>query len=154
MPKEAPKIAASQIIHSVGRKYILDILNAAVSRDTAFFIGLRQLDGAGGHPADAAAADTMTSNLQEVSGSGYSRQTATYNTTNAPNTASGADWITTFALQTFSFSGTVTGITHAFWSNATGTGGVLIGSAPLSVTRNVANGDQLKVTLVFTMTQG
>lgn len=149
-------MAASQIFHTGGRRLLNQIFNGATARPTTLYLLLRQLDGVSGHPADAAAADTLTSNLQEVStsGTGYARIAITLNTSNAPETASGADSILTFAQQTYSFTGTVTGITHAALATTSDNTGVLIESAPLSTTRNVANGDQLKVTFVSTITQG
>lgn len=147
-------MAATQIAHTVGRRLVNQILNGATARPTTVYLGLRKLDGAGGAPADAAAADTLTSNLSEVAGVGYARIAITFNTTNAPETLSGADSLLTFAQQTFTFTGTFTGITHAFLATTSDNTGVLIESAPLSVTRNVANGDQLKVTFLSYMGQG
>ncbi len=147
-------MAASQIIHSVGRRWINQILNGLIARPANLYLGLRTLDGASGHTADAAAADTMGSNLFEASGGGYARISIAFNTTNMPESATGADSVLTFAQQTFTFTGTVTGITHAFITDQAGAGGVLIESAPLSATRNVGNGDQLKVTFQSLITQG
>lgn len=145
---------ASQIVHTGGRRLINQILNGATARPTTVYLGLRTLDGASGHTSDAAAADTLASNLFEVSGAGYARIAITFNTTNAPESLSGADSVLTFAQQTFNFTGTVNGITHAFLATTSDNTGVLIESAPLSVTRNVGNGDQLKVTFQSLCVQG
>ena len=145
-------MAATEFLHSGGRRWINQVLNKAVSLPTNMYIGLRTLDGVSGHPADAAAADTLTSNLQEVSGGGYARIAVTLNTTNMVEAASGADSTFTVAQQTFSFTGTIVGITHSFLATTSDNTGVLIASAPLSVTRNVINGDTIKETFVFTMT--
>lgn len=147
-------MAATQIFHSEGRRLLNQIFNGATSKPATLYLLLRTLDGTGGHAADAAAADTLTSNLYEVSGGGYARQAITFNSTNMPESASGADSILTFAQQTFTFTGTITGITHAAVATTSDNTGKLVASAPLSTTRNVANGDQLKVTFVFTLTQG
>lgn len=147
-------MASTQIFHTAGRRWLNQVINGAASLTTNLFLGLRQLDGASGHPSDAAAADTLTSNLQEVSGSGYARKSITRNSTKFVESASGADSILTVEQQTFSFTGAVNGITHAFLATTSDNTGVLICSAPLSVTRNVANGDSLAETFVFTLTQG
>lgn len=147
-------MAATQVFHSVGRRWLNQVVNKSVSLPTNLYLLLRTLDGISGHPADAAAADTLTSNLAEASGGGYGRITITLNSTNMPESASGADSILTFAQQTFAFTGTVTGITHAAIATTSNSSGVLIASAPLAVTRNVANGDELKETFTFTLTQG
>lgn len=147
-------MSATQFFHNVGKRLLNQIFNGATARPGTLYLGLRILDGAGGRPADAAAADTLTSNLSEVSGSGYARQAITFNSTNAPETANGNDSDLTFAQQTFTFSGTVTAITHAFLATTSDNTGVLVCSAPLATPRNVANGDTLKVTYKFTLTQG
>lgn len=147
-------MAATQIMHTVGRRWVNQILNGSVTRPASLYQGLRQLDGVGGHPADASAADTLTSNLQEVSGAGYTRQGISFNATNFPESLSSADSLITVAQQTFTFTGSVTGITHSFMATSADNTGVLIASAPLSVMRNVANGDELKVTFNYVDTQG
>lgn len=141
-------MAATQIYHTAGRRLVNQILNGVTVRPGTLYMLLRTLDGAGGHAADAAAADTLTSNLYEASGGGYARQTIIFNSTNMPESLSGADSVLTFAQQTFTFTGTITGITHAAIATTPDNTGVLIESAPLATTRNVANGDQLKVTFL------
>jgi hypothetical protein len=145
---------ASQIFHTAGRRHVWQVWNGATARPTTLYVGLRKLDGAGGAPADAAAADTLTSNLSEVSGVGYARQSVTFNNANCPESLSGADSLITFPQVTFTFTGTFSGITHAFVATTSDNTGTLIESAPLSVTRNVANGDTLKVTFQSILTQG
>jgi hypothetical protein len=147
-------MTASEIFHTTGRRLFNQIFNTAVARPANLWVLLRQLDGAGGHPSDAAAADTLSSNLQEVSGSGYARQTFANNSTNSAETASGADSKITWPQVTFSFTGTVMGITHAAIATSSDNSGTLICSAPLQVTRNVANTDTIQVTPSFTLTQG
>ena len=152
-------MAATAIFHTVGRRLFNQVFTGATTRPTALWLGLRQLDGVGGHPSDAAAADTMTSNLQEVTptNTGYARVSISLNGTNMPESLSGIDSILTFAVQAFNFSGSalpVNGITHAFictGSTATDTAGVLIASAPLAATRNVAAGDQINETFTFSL---
>lgn len=146
-------MAATEHFHTVGRRLLNQIFNGSTSKPATLYLGLRQLDGVSGHPSDATDADTLTSNLQEVStsGTGYARIAVTFNNTNMPETLSGANSILTFAVQQFNFTGTVTGITHAFIASTSDNTGVLIASAPMSVTRNVANGDQINETFTFTM---
>lgn len=144
----------SQVMHTGGRRWVNQILNGSISRPANLFMLLRRLDGVGGRPADAAAADTLASNLSESAVSGYARQSITFNATNFPESLSGADSLITVAQQTFSFTGTEVGITHASLATTSDNTGVLICSAPLSVIRNVSNGDQIKPTLNFIDTQG
>lgn len=154
-------MAATNRFHVGGRRLFNQIFNAAVSRPTSVWVGLRQCDGVGGHPADAADADSMTSNLSEVTptNTGYARVQVTLNTTNMPETLSGIDSLLTLASQAFNFSGSalpVNGVTHAFictGANATDTTGVLIGSIALAATRNFASGDQENVVFILN-TQG
>ena len=151
-------MAATAHFHTVGRRWLNQILNGSISRPSSLWLGLRICNG-GSNPSDAADADTMTSNLSEVSptNTGYARIQITLNSTNMPESLSGIDSILTFAVQAFNFSGSalpVNGITHAFictGSSATDTTGVLIASAPLAATRNVAAGDQINETFTFTL---
>lgn len=153
-------MASTQVFHTVGRRWLNQILNGSVARPATLYMGLRTLDGVGGHASDAAAADTLSSNLYEASGCGYARQAITFNATNFPETLSGSDSILTVAQQTFDFgtAGTLTGVTHSFLATTSDNTGVLIVSAPLGATRNfvgaASNGDQLKVTMTVTTTQG
>lgn len=151
-------MAASQIFHSVGRRMLNQILKGSVAAPTTYYLGLRCLDGAGGHNADAAPADVLSNSTAfaevSTSGTGYSRIAVLQAA--MTESANGADSDLTWAQQTFTFTGTVNGITHAFiCTTASGDNtGVLVFSAPLAVTRNVANGDTLRVTAKFTLTQG
>lgn len=150
-------MAATSRIHSAGRTWFAQLLNKAISQPTTLYLGLRQLDGSGGHPADSADADTLTSNLQEVSTSstGYARQAITVDSTNLAASVSGGNALITIAQQTFgAFTATVTGITHWFLASTSDNTGVLIGSGALSTTRNVASGDTLKVTAKLTIGAG
>ncbi|MBN9503652.1 MAG: hypothetical protein BGO01_20595 [Armatimonadetes bacterium 55-13] len=144
----------SQIMHTVGRRWVNQILNGSTARPANLYMLLRQLDGNSGRPSDAAAADTLTSNLNEVSGAGYARKTIAFNATNFPESLSGADSVLTVAAQTFTFTGTFSGITHASLASTSDNTGVLIGSAPLSTTYNVTNGSQITVNMNWLDTQG
>ncbi len=149
-------MSATAVFHTVGRRLFNQIFNKTVSPLTTLYLGLRQLDGVSGHPADAAAADTLTSNLQEVTttSTGYGRIAITVNGTNLPETLSIPDSLITIATQTFNFSGAglpVNGITHAFIASTSDNTGVLIASSPLSATRNVATGDSIAETFTFKM---
>ena len=144
-------MAATEHFHTVGRRLLNQIFNGSTSKPATLYLGLRILNG-GSNPADATDADTLTSNLSEVpSSNGYARIAITFNSTNMPETLSSPNSILTFAVQQFNFTGTITGITHAFIATTSDNTGVLIASAPLSVTRNVANGDQINETFTFTL---
>jgi hypothetical protein len=152
-------MAATQFWHSAGLRMMLQILNGVVARPATLYLLLRQLDGVSGHPADAAAADTLTSNLSEVTtvNTGYARIAVTNNSTNFPEAASGANSLITELQQTYTFTGAglpVNGITHSAQATSSDNTGVLLCSAPLSVTRNVAVNDQLKVTFSMLAEQG
>lgn len=143
-------------LHTGGRRLIGQILNKAASVPTTIYVGLRCLDGASGRPSDAADGDSLTSNLNECTASGYARQAVTVNTTNITEALSGADSLLTIAQQTFNFSGANSngGVTHCFVATSSDSSGTLIFSAPLAATRNVANGDQIKATPSLTITTG
>ena len=147
-------MSATARIHAGGAALVAGLFNKTVSQGTNIYLGLRTLDGAGGHPSDAAAADSLTSNLQEVSGGGYSRASITINSTNLAITTSGSNSVITFTATVFNFSGSISGITHAFIATTSDNSGSLIASAPLQVTRNVANGDSITVTFVLTINAG
>src|SRR5690242_18186491 len=139
-------MSATSLFHTEGLRYWNQVRNKANSVPTTLYLLLRTLDGAGGHPADAAAADTLSSNLAEVSGGGYARIAITVNSTNLVESASGINSLLTYAASTFNFTGTITGITHAALATTSDNTGKLLCSAALSTTRNVANGDSLAVT--------
>ena len=149
-------MTASEIMHTTGRRLLGQLFNGAASKGGTLYVLLRQLDGVGGHPSDALAADTLSLNLQEVSGSGYARQSVTWTVGGGVTEAAGgvgsADSVVTLPQVTFTFTGTVTGITHAAIATSSDASGVLIISIPLAVTRNVANGDTIKETLSFNIT--
>lgn len=152
-------MAASAVWHSVGLRNMFQVYTGVVSRPATLYNLLRQLDGVSGHPADAAAADTLTSNLSEMTttNTGYARIAVTNNATNFPEAASGANSLITELQQTYTFTGAglpVNGITHAALATTSDNTGVLVCSAPLSVTRNVAVNDQLKVTFSMLAEQG
>lgn len=144
-------MAATSMWHTGGKRWLLQVLNKSVSLPTNLYLGLRQLDGASGHPADAAQADTLTSNLQEVTTttSGYARIAMTLNATNFPEAASSTDSLITALSQTFTFTGAslpITGITHAFLATTSDNTGVLLLSFALSTTRSAGtNGDTIAV---------
>ena len=148
---------ATNRFHVGGRRLFNQIFNGGTARPTSIWIGLRICNGVGSNPADAADADSMTSNLSEVSptNTGYARVQVTNNTTNFPETLSGIDSILTLASQAFNFSGSalpVNGVTHAFictGTTATDTTGILIASIALAATRNFASGDQENVVFML-----
>ena len=144
----------SQITHTGGRRWHNQILNGSVARPANLYQLLRQLDGVSGRPSDVAADDSLTNHLNEVTGAGYARKTIAFNATNFPESASGADSLITVAAQTYSFTGTFSGITHAALATTSDNTGVLIISAPLSTTYNVSNGSSIQVTFNWIDTTG
>jgi len=146
-------LSATAQFHTNGRRYYNKLLNGVQAPPATLYIGLRTLDGTGSHPSDAAIGDTLASatTLAEVSGGGYARVPITVSSANVAEAVSGNNSVLTFSQVTFSFTGTLSGITHAFLATSSDNTGTLLASAPLSVTRNVANGDQLKETFTFTL---
>jgi hypothetical protein len=148
-------MSASQIIHSLGCRLIGQVFLAVTARPGTLWILLRTLDGVGGHTSDAAAADTLSSNLNEVSGGGYARQSVTFTTGGGcTEAASGNSSLITLPAKTFTFTGTITGVTHMSAATSSDLSGVLVWSAPLATTRNFANGDSLTVTATVMFEQG
>lgn len=150
-------MSSSQIFHTAGRRFFNQLFGKATpSKPTLLYLGLRILDGNSGRPADANAADTLTSNLSEVStsGTGYSRQIITVST-DITEAASGADSLLTIATKTFGpFSATISNVTHVFVATSSDNTGVLLWSAPLTPERSFGSGDTLQETASFTLTQG
>lgn len=130
------------------------ILNGLISRPATLYLGLRTLDGASGHASDAALADTLTSSLYEVgTGVGYARIALTFNSTVFVESFSSPDSLLSVAAQTFTFTNTVTGVTHSFLCTSADNSGVLIASAaiPSAVAKNFGNTDTYAVTPIFQM---
>ena len=145
-------MAATAHIHAGGAAFIASLLNKSATMSATWYLGLRKCDGVGSDPSDASASDSLTSNLAEVgTGVGYSRIAITINSTNLAISTSGTSSVITFTASTFSFTGSVSGITHAFLATSSDNSGSLIASAPLQVTRNVANGDSITVTFQLTV---
>lgn len=147
-------MSATQVFHSVGCRLFNQIFNSVLARPANLYVGLRTLDGVGGHPADAAPSDTLTVNLAECTATGYARQAVVNDTTHNPESASGTGSLLTLDQVTFTFTGPQNGITHAFIATTSNNAGVLIASAPLAATRNVVSGDTLSETFTFKLTQG
>ena len=153
-------MSATAIFHIGGRQLVAQLLNGSASAPASIYVGLRTLDGASGHPSDAAIADTLTSNLAEASGAGYTpaaspgRITVTNNNTNIPASLNGSNWQLAMVAQTFNFNSAtgspLNGVTHCFWATTANNSGLLIASMPLGVVRNyvgaASNGDSEVVT--------
>lgn len=146
-------MSATAHIHVGGAALVAGLLNKSLTMGTTLYLLLRKCDGVGGDPADAAAADTLSSNLSEVSTSatGYARIPITVNGTNLAISTSGTNTVITFTAEVFNFTGTVNGITHAAIATTSDNTGLLVMSAPLQTTRNVANGDSITVTFALTV---
>jgi hypothetical protein len=139
-------MAASQVYHTDGQTHRLAILNGSQTKTTNVYIGLRICDGLSARPADANVADTLASNLSEVSatGTGYARIAVAW--TAGTLTVSGSDAVLTFPSVIFNFTGGVANATHMFIATTPDNTGHLLYSVPLSAVRNFANGDSDTVT--------
>ena len=90
--------------------------------------------------------------LTEVTGSGYARQTVPSDTNGFTSASTGTgDWKVTTSTETFSATGTWTGATHAFLATTNDNSGKLIAVAELSTTRTLQNGDSLQVSMELTL---
>lgn len=93
--------------------------------------------------------DGLTDLLNEVSGTGYSRQTVTRGTDWTAPTAGGGT--TQPTAKTFSASGAWTAATNLVLGTSTDNTGLLIAWAALSQTRTLGNGDTLDVSMTVTL---
>jgi hypothetical protein len=145
--QEIYRMASTMIFHTDGIDHLFGILNGSQSKTTSVYLLLRVLDGLSARPADAAVADTLSSNLSEVStsGTGYARIAIAW--TAATKTTVSGDVVLTFPAQVFSFTGTVADATHAAIATTSDNTGKLIVSVPLSAVRNFATGDTDTVTM-------
>lgn len=133
-------------VHTEGLQFLLEVaLSEEQSVPANFYMGLAtdaSLDEADG-----------LSDLTEVSGAGYSRQTVASNNTDFTSAATGTnDRKTTTATQTFTATGDWTGANTVFLGTTSDNSGKLICSAPLSATRELVNTDTLQVALEITLT--
>jgi hypothetical protein len=92
--------------------------------------------------------DTLTTLVNEVSGTGYAGITVTRGTDwSAPALDSG-DGMSTSVVKTYTAGGTWTAATQLVWATvASGTSGLFLAWAALSATRTLVNTDTLDVTL-------
>ena len=130
----------------------MGILNGANARPANLYLGLRTLNGVAPNPADAALADTLTSNLYEVpAGLGYTRFTLAFNSGIFVASLSAQEALLSVAAQTWTFTGTVTGVTHSFFCTTPDNSGVLICSAPIpsAIAKSFGNTDTYAVTSIL-----
>ena len=159
-------MASTEVFHVGGRQLVGGLLNKSLTAPTNWYLLLRTLDGVGGHPSDASATDTLTLNLAEASGAGYTpaaspgRISVTNNNTNLPLASSGSNYTLSMLAQTFSFNSAtgspLVGVTHVSWATTADNSGTLLCSMPLGTTRNfvgaVSGGDTCTVTCTLTST--
>lgn len=128
-------------LHQQGLQHLLELLSARQTVPANYYIGLA---------TDASLAENAAlTDITEVSGTGYGRQTIAVSTVGFPTsqTAGTNDWQTILKQVTFSAGGDWTGAKTWFLTTAaSGTSGVLVASGPLADTRTLHNGDTLKVT--------
>lgn len=117
-----------------GEILVLDVFTGNESAPAKLYCGL----------VTAAPGETTTlTTMSEVSGSGYARQEITYD----PAALDSGDGQADSDTVTFTATGTWTGATHAFITDAaSGTSGSFIAYRALSTTRTLGNGDTLDVT--------
>ena len=143
-------MAFSNIYHTAGRTLFANIFNKSVAIPATLYLGLRTLNGVAGNPADATLADTLTSNLFEVptAGTGYARIAVALNAANFPSSLSVAEALLITAAQTYTFTNTVTGVTHSFWCTSPDNSGILIWSnaIPSAIAKSFGNTDTYAVT--------
>lgn len=144
---------ATMVFHTDGANHLFGILNGSQTKTTNVYLGLRVLDGLSARPADANIADTLTSNLSEVStaATGYGRVAIAW-TAGVLSTV-GGDAVITFPAQIFNFTGSVTDATHAFLCTTIDSSGRLLTSVPLQAVRNFASGDSDTVTFKLQLGQ-
>lgn len=159
-------MASSEMWHIGGRQLVGGLLNKTLTGPTNWYLLLRTLDGVGGHPADANVLDTLTSNLAEASGAGYTpaaspgRIAVVNNNTNLPLAAASPNYTLSMLAQTFNFnsatSSPLIGVTHVAWATTVDNTGLLVASMPLGTTRNfvgaASGGDTSTVTCTVTST--
>jgi len=133
-------------LHQQGLQALLETYFRGSTQPSTLYVGLAE---------DTSLAEGATlSSVTEVSGSGYSRQSLTCNSSGwvTSEDAGSGDWRVVSAQVTFTASGTWSTARTVFVTNvASGTSGILIASGPLSVERTLGNGDQLKVTITITL---
>lgn len=132
------------ILHDEGEQNILDSYLRAQNTPTAFYLRL-----ANDTLADA---DTLSSVVNEVSGTGYAAVQLARNTTDWPTLAvTGNGYRATSKTVTFTNSGGTawTAATVAYVGTSTDNSGRLVISAPLSTSRTLQPSDSLDVSIAL-----
>ena len=133
-------------LHTEGLQYLLEVaFSEEQSVPANFYIGLA---------TDATASeDDSLSDLTEVTGTGYARQTVASNSTDITSASAGtADRKITIKEVTFTATGTWDGAKTVFFATIVNDTGKLIASSPLSTTLTLNNNDTLKLALEITLT--
>ncbi len=133
-------------LHTEGLQYLLEVaFSEEQSVPANFYIGLA---------TDATASeDDSLSDLTEVTGTGYARQTVASNSTDITSASAGtADRKITIKEVTFTATGTWDGAKTVFLATTVNDTGKLIASSPLSTTLTLNNNDTLKLALEITLT--
>lgn len=128
-------------LHTEGLQYLLEVaFSEEQSVPANFYVGLAT-------DASLNESDGL-SDLTEVSGTGYSRQTVASNNTDITSASTGTnDRKVTTKEVTFTATGTWTGAKTVFLATSSDGSGKLIASAALSATRTLESGDTLTVSL-------
>jgi len=133
-------------LHTEGLQFLLEVaFSEEQSVPANFYIGLA---------TDASLAeDAALTDLTEVSGTGYARQSVASNNTDFTSATHGTnDRKTTTKSVTFTAGGTWTGANTAFLATTSDNTGKLICSAPLSQTRTLVNTDTLSFDFQIALT--
>lgn len=133
-------------LHTEGLQFLLEVaFSEEQSVPANFYIGLA---------TDESLAETATLvDLTEVSGTDYARQTVASNDTDWTSASTGTDdRKVTSKTVTFTAGGTWTGAKTVFLATTVDGTGKLIASAPLSVTRTLADGESLTIAIEIDLT--
>jgi hypothetical protein len=128
-------------LHTEGLQFILEVaFSEEQSVPANFYIGLAT--------DTSLAEDAALTDLTEVSGTGYARQTVASNNTDFTSASTGTnDRKMTTKTVTFTAGGTWTGAKTVFLATSSDSSGKLIASAALSETRTLSDGDTLQVAI-------
>jgi hypothetical protein len=124
-----------------GEQYVLETAFRGGTAHANFYIGLI-------NDAGIAETDTLATMAGEPSGNGYARSLCTFGATSLV----GGDYETDSTQETFTSSGTIGPVDHAFLTDASsGTTGDFLAYVPLSTPRTMASGESLNVTVTISL---
>ena len=126
------------IMHDEGEEFVLQVaFSEEQSAPANFYVGLCN--------DTLAKTDGLADIADEVTGTGYARQTVASDNTDCVVAADGDYYKVTFAEQTFTAGGTWTAANTAFLATTVANTGKLIASYPIDPVRTLGNGDTVDV---------